>query len=546
MNKQETREAQARREVGQTDISSALARLLVVAFLVIIFGLPIAHQVAASRAAEQGALAGGPATRRESKEGVISRIFSANTALLKRINLYQEHLDDTFILSRKLRSPVQAFMVRLGVGNEKVFVGCDDWLFYEPGMRYLTGPGFLFPRQLKRRAREGIASASTPQPDPVKAIVHFRDQLKQRGVELIVMPVPTKATVHPDKFVRGVQLRNVLLLNTSYVDLLDQLQERGVHVFECLPLITDAKFMSGPRYLKTDSHWVPMAVSRIAESLAESIGHLKLDREATSQGAQYERHATRVTNMGDLAFMLDQTEDFIQPESVDLATVMEPGGTPWRNRSDADVLLLGDSFANIYSLADMGWGEGAGLAEQLSFALQHPVERIVRNDAGAYATREMLARDLARGRDRLTGKKLVIWQFAARELAFGDWKLIDLPEVGELRSGGSLSASRVTGRIAQLSERPVTDAVYKTFIMKFFITDLAIEDGQSQGDGVVHMLAMKNREFLPPAGLRLGAKISLSLRPWSEVEERYGSLKMGSLDDIMLEIEKPLYWGELK
>ena len=58
------------------------------------------------------------------------------------------------------------------------------------------------------------------------------------------------------------------------------------------------------------------------------------------------------------------------------------------------------------------------------------MDALRRNDAGAYATREMLAREIAGGCDRLAGKKVVIWQFAARELAQGDWKLIDLKPGG--------------------------------------------------------------------------------------------------------------------
>jgi alginate O-acetyltransferase complex protein AlgJ len=72
----------------------------------------------------------------------------------------------------------------------------------------------------------------------------------------------------------------------------------------------------------------------------------------------------------------------------------------------------------------MGWGEAAGLGEQLSFALQRPIDRIIQNDQGAHATRGLLAREP----DRLDGKRVVIWQFAARELAFGDWKVIEMPQ----------------------------------------------------------------------------------------------------------------------
>jgi hypothetical protein len=46
-----------------------------------------------------------------------------------------------------------------------------------------------------------------------------------------------------------------------------------------------------------------------------------------------------------------------------------------------------------------------------------PVDRIAQDGSGAFATREVLQRDP----DRLTGKRLVVYQFAARELTIGDW-----------------------------------------------------------------------------------------------------------------------------
>jgi len=55
--------------------------------------------------------------------------------------------------------------------------------------------------------------------------------------------------------------------------------------------------------------------------------------------------------------------------------------------------------------------------------LRRPVDRLVQNDEGAFATRAMPQRDP----DRLDGKRVVVYQFAARELAFGDWKVIPLP-----------------------------------------------------------------------------------------------------------------------
>ena len=86
------------------------------------------------------------------------------------------------------------------------------------------------------------------------------------------------------------------------------------------------------------------------------------------------------------------------------------------------MLLLGDSFTNIYSLASMGWCDSAGLADQLSYSLGRPLDRIVQNDDGAFATRALLQRA---GPERLAGKRVVVWQFAARELVSGDWKVIE-------------------------------------------------------------------------------------------------------------------------
>ena len=59
----------------------------------------------------------------------------------------------------------------------------DGWLFYRPDVDYVTGPPFLDPATLRHRAL-----AAGVQPDPVKAIVDFRDQLAARGIDLIAVP----------------------------------------------------------------------------------------------------------------------------------------------------------------------------------------------------------------------------------------------------------------------------------------------------------------------------------------------------------------------
>jgi alginate O-acetyltransferase complex protein AlgJ len=130
----------------------------------------------------------------------------------------------------------------------------------------------------------------------------------------------------------------------------------------------------------------------------------------------------------------------------------------WHPSAESEILLLGDSFSNIYSLAAMGWGESAGLAEQISYNLNRPLDCILQNSDGAFATRETLSRELARGRDRLAGKKVVIWEFAERELMFGDWKLLSMalgePKPAQFYSEPPATGVVVTGTVRSMSFIP--------------------------------------------------------------------------------------------
>jgi hypothetical protein len=193
-------------------------------------------------------------------------------------------------------------------------------------------------------------------------------------------------------------------------------------VFDAVHILAGAARASqATQYLATDTHWRPEAMEIVAERL---VAFVRTHVPLPEGGAGYRTEAREIRHLGDIAVMLDlpERQTLYPQETVTTRRVLAADGTPWRTTRSADVLVLGDSFSNIYSLASMGWGEGAGLVEHLSYVLQRPVDRIVQNDQGAYATRELLRRA---GDDRLSGKRVVIYQFAARELTIGDWRVFD-------------------------------------------------------------------------------------------------------------------------
>ena len=422
------REEIAKIEVGHTTISPSLARVMVVVFLVTIAALPLVELLAPG-APEAPARPAAPdvapsAPNAPSARSAWLRLVTANRALLARMAAFETALEDQSAIGRVLRPPTQwALSGWLGAGNERVYIGRQGWLFFRPDVESLTGRGFLDPREHQRRRAAASEYESPPQPDPGPAIRQFHRELNERGIALIVMPTPVKPAIHPDYLADDVSIaRDRVLHNASYDMWIRDMREAGVLVFDPSDTIARLRGTVLRPYLATDTHWRPETMQRVAEALASFIVRT-VDMPA-DVSAPYQAERREVRHTGDTTAMLDLPagQTLYPPELVPLRYIVDGLGNPWRPSRDADVLLLGDSFTNIYSLGTMGWGESAGFAEQLSFVWQRPVDRIVQNDAGAYATRALLAQAPV----RLAGKRVVIWQFAARELAFGDWRILPL------------------------------------------------------------------------------------------------------------------------
>lgn len=461
------------------------------------------------------------------------------------IKSFERQLELESVVSQWLLPPVQSFLTgKLRVGNEQVYLGRDGWLFYRPDVDYVTGPPFLAPAQLHRRAH-----LARIQPDPLKAIVQFRDQLAARGIDLILLPAPTKASLAGDRLNERIP-PDALLQNPSFENFKARLAARGVRVFDPAPLLQERKASAPtePLYLKTDTHWRPEAMMFVAQKLAESLALPWIGTEAAAVTEK------QIHSLGDIARMLKLPAEkpLYPPEEVTIHQVTVGNGL-WRSNPDADVLLLGDSFANIFSLDALGWGESAGFAEQLSRALGgRPLDCILRNSDGAFATREMLARELARGRDRLAKKKLVIWEFSARELAFGDWKLLDLklgqPMPSHFFSLPPSGEAEITGTVEAISSIPRPGTVpYRDHIVAVHLSEITIANHPPGEpiDAIVYFFSMRDNLWTPAARLRPGDRVRARVRSWNDVAGDYEQINRSELDDPRLQLEEPV-WGELE
>ncbi len=538
---QQTREEIARREVGHTTVGRGTAWLLVGQFVLLVGGVlltEIVHDRSDSlrrRVSRFVSAVASPVAslRGEAHASLPTRAFRKNRVVIQELERFDDDTGEKTLLARLLRPPVQYFLADLGAGNEQAYIGRGPWLFFRDSLDYLTGPSFV--------------DAS----DPRRAILQLKIQLEQRDIQLIVMATPVKPSIHPERFSRRFEGVGDPLRPPSYASFVEELEERGVLVFDPAPVLAEAQRRSGAhQYLMTDTHWRPEAMELVAAHLRDFIAQT-VDLPPVPV-RDLVRENFDVANLGDVARMLDLPEgqSRFPKEPIRVRRIRTANEASWQASRSADVLLLGDSFSNIYSLAEMGWGDSAGFAEQLSFLMQRPIDRIVQNADGAFATRELLGRELASGRDRLAGKRLVIFQFAERELAVGDWKLVDL-SLGEAtpgqffvpEPGGEVVASGIIREIAPIP-RPGT-VPYADHITAVHLGNLESDQaGVSGGEAVVYIWGMRDHVLQDAAQFRTGDKISVRLRPWADVADQYDGISRTELANEDVQLETPT-WGEL-
>ena len=557
----ESREQLAQREVGHTDIAPWLSRGLTAVFLVTISVVPAlqtAHDIRQGRTGDRSSAVPqavdalrlpvvGLQAMSSADGGPMARLFAANREVLRSINSFEDALEERSRVGGWIRPRLQEPLTRiLGVGNEQVYCGRSRSLFFRPTVDHLTGPGFLDKHQLARRAAAGNEWQEPPQPDPLPAILEFRDQLAERGIELLLVPVPVKTSVHPRLLSRRYAANDQAVHNPSHDDFHARLEAEGVRVFDPTPLLMEAAVATGkPQYLMTDTHWTPQAVDLVAKELATVVRKMvDLPKE---KRVRYTSQRAATGNVGELAEMLE-LPSFFKAQTVHIGVVEQQNGEPWRAAHSAEVLLLGDSFANIYSEEKLGWGANAGLPQRLGYHLRRPVDTLVRNDDGAFATRLLLSEEIRQGRDRLTNTRVLIWEFTARELSVGDWRSI--PMAGTPSKDGSFfvppggSTVAVEGTVAALAEVPnPRTAPYADFIIGIHLVDLESDHVLDGDQAMVFTWAMRNRRLTTGASYQVGQRLRLELRPWADVTRELGTITRGELFDNNLFLQTPC-WGE--
>jgi len=289
--------------------------------------------------------------------------------------------------------------------------GRKGWLFLSNELRHVGAGEFWGEAALK------VSRGSKPDwADPLPAIVDFSDQLKARGISLIVVPVPPKAFVFPELISDAVPAPDGLppRLDVHHQAFYKLLADRGVRVLDIWPMLAAGRFGDkGPMYCRTDTHWSGRACELVAARVAEILK--EQDWYAAAPKREIAAETRKVEIDGDLRKAM--TGDRPSAEALPLRFVGLRGSPqrPLNTPEDAPVLVLGDSHGLVFHIGGDMHARGAGFADQLAYELQMPVDVLAVRGSGATPARISLYRRSRSDAKYLDRKKAIVWCFSARE-----------------------------------------------------------------------------------------------------------------------------------
>jgi alginate O-acetyltransferase complex protein AlgJ len=314
----------------------------------------------------------------------------------------------------KFRAELAAKFQAAEKANSRVVAGADGWLFLPGELRSLSVGRFW--------GDEAAKVSRSPKPekaDPIPAILDFRDQLRQHGIELLLVPVPPKAAIYPEKIVpkfRAGTEDAAPYLHGFY----DELRAKGVEVVDLTTVFLQHRETEhGPAFCKIDSHWSGSGCVLAAQTIAERA-RAKLK---SSERIQYDAMWKDFEVSGDLAGLVGSDTQKPTPEKISLRYISEKtSGAGVQPDANSPLLLLGDSHTLVFHEF---FGERGGLLDQLAYELGFAPDLIGTRGSGATAVRISLYRRSNKDPTYLTRKKMVIWCFSAREFTEADgWEKV--------------------------------------------------------------------------------------------------------------------------
>jgi acetyltransferase AlgX (SGNH hydrolase-like protein) len=290
-----------------------------------------------------------------------------------------------------------------------VIAGVDGWFFLSSDIRFLSVGQFWGADAAK------VSRAHKPESaGPIPAIVDFHEQLKKRGIDLLLMPVPPKAAIYSEKILPDVDLHGETAA-PYLAQFYDELRKRGINAVDLAPVFLQNRAGEhGPVFCKTDSHWSGFGCVLAAQTIKEKIREKLAGQPRKNYAAEWKE----VTIKGDLGDLAGPNTKKLEPEKIAVQTISDKEtGAAITPDPNSPLLIIGDSHTLVFHdfLA-----EKSGLLDQLAYEVGFAPDLIGTRGSGATSVRVSLYRRAKKDPEYLVKKKMIVWCFAAREFTESD------------------------------------------------------------------------------------------------------------------------------
>ena len=322
----------------------------------------------------------------------------------------------SFLSAQDFTSTVKSILAAAPADALSVQGSDKNWFFLRKELEHLS-VGDLATADLAKANKEGT--------DPVPVIAKYAEELKALGVELLLVPVPPKASIYPEKLSDTVDAKSVPSLSAFYA----KLKAAGAEILDLETVFKEERTKNPDKqlYCATDSHWSPYAAQLVAKIVADkykanpAVTEYALADLIALPEEILEFHGDLLTDAqkGSVAkekLPMQRAGLAVPPDGKNVTTVESDPQSP--------VLVFGDSHLQVFRKGGNMLAMQGGFVDHLQTLLPAAVEEITMQAGGADGPRVEIARATAKNPDFWAKKKVAIWLFTAREFTQGKWRIL--------------------------------------------------------------------------------------------------------------------------
>jgi hypothetical protein len=306
----------------------------------------------------------------------------------------------------KQLAPFRADVAAIKEAKDWVKPGADNFRFMDKGVNLLALDRLEPPAEGK---------------GPVEAIVSINKQLQARDIDLIVVVIPDKEAVYPDKLSKNCPADRAV--NVAANQLLDDLLSQDVEVIDLYKTFRDYRTADKDAtrlYQLWDTHWHNAASALAAKEIAARLKRYDVVRAALAKENPFTTEPGSRPGKTDLggpgAKAKAETDKSLWDPFVAIKT---RDGKPYADDPSAPILLFSDSFGFISIHLS------AHLPAQVANEIHMPIAHLYREGMGPQVPVE-LGKDMRANPD--VRRRVVVWTAVARTFNRTRWATVELPK----------------------------------------------------------------------------------------------------------------------